>query len=512
MTSHHRAFDPASLVPGILAVLAAGAISTTLRAQQPIVFVHGLHSSGESWEPAAARLEQELDVQAIAPTQSWAQPYQFQAIELQNNPQTGGLSQSTIAFGHSNGGVVAREWSKLHGLSGLATIGTPHQGAPLVSHIYDWVNFNDSGRFLDESILSAFGTPHNQHLQWVLGAAMNQGMSWARWFRGYATYQLLYVLGFDVGAPVMTQMRPPSAYLAALNSDGNVSREAQAIPHRVGIVNIPPNYLFGGPIRLMVPPEYADEAAVALHMAGAFLYYYGAYVQGHADVKDPMGFADANEKSLQLMQLGQWINEIELTWCGMVSSAGPGAECLANDSLVPWTSQLYPGAYNALFYGAAHTFETRYSGDAIFWTLHEVMGVQPRQAPQPPPPDNPPDAPPDSPNGSDVLAPFEALYSDNWRTSSNGRFKLYYQSDGNLVALRDEHWAFWATNTGGRSPGTVTMQGDGNLVILDAAGNYVWSTNTWGHNGAYLVVQNDGNLVIYTVEGYPIWASGTNGL
>ena len=509
MTSlHHRALDITyKAFWAFGAALAAVAIPATLHAQQPVVFVHGLHSSGETWRPAIAGVEQQLDVQAFYPTQTWSQPYQHQAAELQNNQQTGGLPPSTIAFGHSNGGVVAREWSKLHGLRGIATIGTPHQGAPFVGHIYDWVNFNDSARILDEGIINAFGTPYNQHLQWVLGAAMNQGISWVRWFRGYATYQLLYVLGFDAASPVMSQMRPPSAYLAALNSDGNVEREAQAVAQRVGIVNVPHNYLFGGPVRLVVPPEYADEAAIALHVAGAVLYYYGAYVQGNADLKDPMGLADASIKANLLMQMGQWINEIELTWCSMVSSTGPaqGSDCTANDSLVPWTSQVYPGAYNAVFYGASHTFETQYSGDAIFWTLHDVMGVESRYVPPPPPPEPPP------PSGDDVLAPYEALYSDNWRVSSNGRFKLYYQSDGNLVALRDERWAFWATNSSGRSPGTVTMQGDGNLVVLDADGNYVWSSNTWGHDGAYLVVQNDGNLVIYTVDGYPIWATGTNG-
>jgi pimeloyl-ACP methyl ester carboxylesterase len=503
MTSlHHRALHV--LFGALGSALAAGAIPAALHAQQPVVFVHGLRSSGEAWDPAAARVERELDVQTVRPTQSWSQPYQHQATELQNNPQTGGLPPSAIAFGHSNGGVVAREWSKLHGLRGLATIGTPHQGAPFVSHIYDWVNFNDSARILDEGILNAFGTPYNQHLQWVLGAAVNQGISWVRWFRGYATYQLMYLLGFDAASPVVSQMRPPSAFLAALNSDGNIAREAHTVAHRVGIVNVPPNYLFGGPVRLIVPPEYADEAAIALHVAGAFLYYYGAYVQGNADLDDPMGLADASEKSNLLMELGQWINEIELTWCSMVSSTGParGGACTANDSLVPWTSQVYPGAYNAVFYGPSHTWETQYSGDAIFWTLHDIMGVQPRQV-SPPPPPSP------GPNGTDVLAPFDTLYPDNWRTSSNGRYKLYYQTGGNLVVLRDEIHAIWATDTG--SPGTVTMQGDGNLVMLDADGNYVWSSNTWGNDGAFLVMQGDGNLVIYTADGRAIWATGTNG-
>jgi hypothetical protein len=278
-------------------------------------------------------------------------------------------------------------------------------------------------------------------------------------------------------------------------------------------VNVPPNYLFGGPLRLIAPPEYADQAALALHAAGAALFYYGAYVQSNADLNDPYGLADAGEKSGFLTQLGQWINEIELTWCSLVSSTGPrnGNNCIENDSLVPYTSQVYPGAMNVAFNGAAHTWETRYSGDAIFWVLHHAMGVQPPSGPPPPPSPPEPEPPPSPPAGDAVLAPFESLYSDQYRISPNGRFMLYYQGDGNLVAYRDGVFPFWSTGTDGTSPGSVAMQGDGNLVLLDSSGNCRWSSNTWGNEGAYLNVQDDGNLVIYRVDGVPIWASGTNG-
>src|SRR5262245_39763044 len=69
----------------------------------------------------------------------------------------------------------------------------------------------------------------------------------------------------------------------------------------------------------------------------------------------------------------------------------------------------------------------------------------------------------------DVLGPYESLYSDQARTSGNGRHTLYFQSDGNLVLARDGA-IVWATGTWAPN-GRVDMQGDGNLVIYDDAWN-----------------------------------------
>jgi pimeloyl-ACP methyl ester carboxylesterase len=492
-------------VINVLAILVAGVLftGTILHAQQPVVFVHGLNSNGATWNEAAARLTQELDVQVFQPTQSWWAAFQQQGAELQNNPDIGGLPAATIAFGHSNGGVVAREWSKLHPLTGLATIGTPHQGTPIVNHMYDWTLFVDNSRYYDNGLVASFDSSwHNQHLHWVLNALLGNGLGWARWFRSYAAYEALAAAGLDPSLPVFSQMSVPSLYLATLNSDENLSRE-QTIPYRVGVLNLPRNFWLGGPLRLLVQPQNADSAGVALHAAAAALFYFGSYVQSNADLDDPFGWLDANEKSNWMIQLGEWINEIDLTWCSLVSSPGRanGSACLPNDSLVSWESQVYPGATTVGFEGAAHTYETRRSGDAIYWVLHYIMGVPPR-APAPPPP---------PPVGDDVLGPFMWLYHDQWRTSNNGRFTLYYQADGNLVIYRDDGVPIWASGTDGTSLGNVTMQGDGNLVITDGEGTPIWSSDTWGNEGAYLIMQGDGNLVIYRPGWVPIWASGTDG-
>ncbi len=90
--------------------------------------------------------------------------------------------------------------------------------------------------------------------------------------------------------------------------------------------------------------------------------------------------------------------------------------------------------------------------------------------------------------------------------SANGRFRLLFQTDGNLVLYDDtERSAPWSSNTAGISAGSALMQTDGNLVVYDAQGRDHWSTGTPGNANAYLVVQPDGNLVVYRPDGGTPW-------
>jgi hypothetical protein len=118
------------------------------------------------------------------------------------------------------------------------------------------------------------------------------------------------------------------------------------------------------------------------------------------------------------------------------------------------------------------------------------------------------DPTPPTPPGSGVLLPGQSLHAGQQVVSTDGRFRLVYQSDGNLV-LYQAGIALWHSHTNGTTPGLAAMQGDGNFVIYNASGVPVWHTSTFGNPGAILAIQNDGNLVIYRADGVPIWASGT---
>ncbi len=106
------------------------------------------------------------------------------------------------------------------------------------------------------------------------------------------------------------------------------------------------------------------------------------------------------------------------------------------------------------------------------------------------------------------LRPNEYLNPGETRPSVDGRFRLEYQWDGNLV-LYMGGTALWSSGTYGRSAGRAIMQDDGNFVVYDAEGRDAWSSATCGNPGAYLVVQSDGNMVVYSAV-WALWASGTD--
>jgi hypothetical protein len=104
------------------------------------------------------------------------------------------------------------------------------------------------------------------------------------------------------------------------------------------------------------------------------------------------------------------------------------------------------------------------------------------------------------------MYPGETLSPGHSLFSSNGQYRLSYQTDGNLVLYRTSDNAVrWATHTHGTVPGVLIMQSDGNLVLYRGTGGAIWSSST-NTGGSHLDVQSDGNLVVYRPNGTPAWA------
>jgi hypothetical protein len=111
---------------------------------------------------------------------------------------------------------------------------------------------------------------------------------------------------------------------------------------------------------------------------------------------------------------------------------------------------------------------------------------------------------------ADRLTGNQQLGRNQGLTSSDGRFTLVMQGDGNLVLYGPGGRARWDTGTWGKQVDHAVMQAaDGNLVLYAPGGGAVWASNTAGNPGASLVVQDDGNLVIYRANGTAAWASNT---
>ncbi len=491
-----------------VAVLSAAAVHAQDR---PVVFLHGLNSDGGTWQSAADRLQQYLAIAAHRPTLR-GPSYGDQANELHS--QLWWLPASTIAVGHSNGGIVSRHWSGLHDVSGILTLSTPHRGAPIFAHVADWINFNLMAFDLIGGVGAAFGATYDD--SWWVYTAIQGVLSLATQGAQDAILQLAGMLALHRWLPIFPEMIPGSGYLSALNSSGNLAREASAVPARVGIVNVAHNFYWGGVFRA-VWPQYGDAIANTLHASAAVLDYYATYLWSSPH---PIDW----QRAQRISNVAWWLWVHEEVWCRTISDPSPSAYsssgyCAENDTLVPTWSQVYPNATNIERRGTpAHVDQTRNMDATLYEALVTFMPVYPRGAVPPQPPQNPPGTPPGSPpNPGPSPGQLDTIYPGQWLgmhqelRSANDRFALVYQADGNLVLYRDDSQPLWASQTAGTSVGQAVMQDDGNFVIYDAHGNGMWHTGTNGNPGAVLTLQEDGNLVVYTASGVPIWSSGTAG-
>ncbi len=109
-----------------------------------------------------------------------------------------------------------------------------------------------------------------------------------------------------------------------------------------------------------------------------------------------------------------------------------------------------------------------------------------------------------------VLNGGEQLTANQFLLSSDQRWKLIMQGDGNLVLYTESDMTpVWASGTVGNPGAFVVMQGDGNLVVYSPSWSPLWASGTVGNPGAHLVMQDDRNAVIYSSSGVALWATGT---
>jgi hypothetical protein len=524
---------PRPLQRGVALVVAALVALPVSAQDRAVVLVHGLASSGASWWDTAARLGAEVRVQPYTPDLQWKQRYPLQAAGLNAQPAIATIPGRPIAIGHSNGGIVSREWSRIRPLDGIVTIGTPHAGAPLMPQFYNWVVFQDSIWWLVTRVTSAFSRTTN--FTWLVFDLFNP-LEWVAGFGWWSVAYLAASLGLNQFLDVANDMRPGSTALRDLNSAYNLARESSTVPVRVGISSIAHNFYWAGPFRAFAP-HLADEAATILYSAIAAFVGASTFIFLRAD---PLDFQSI-EQAESLLALAAHLGSVDPFYCMLVSSVN-GADCVANDGVVPVTSQQYPGAANILLSGGpAHVQQTA-QADVLRDVLVQYLHVAQRPAPPPgtptpvpvpmpdPDPDPDPDPgpaptpspsptpvdpaatepPPGSEPGGNALAAGQRLLPGQTLWSANGLYEFAYQGDGNLVLYDPTGVPLWASGTVGAA-GWVEMQADGVLVIYDAASSLLFHTadETAGHPGAFLLVQDDGNVVVYDASGFPLWHTGT---
>ena len=122
-------------------LVAIALLSAPASAQErPVVFVHGIASSGSSWRDAADRLQARSP---CAPRRLTSVPAPSMKCRPINwSARAGAVGNDVVVIGHSNGGIVARQWSQIRPVSALVTVGTPHRGAPIVPNLASYARVN----------------------------------------------------------------------------------------------------------------------------------------------------------------------------------------------------------------------------------------------------------------------------------------------------------------------------------------------------------------------------------
>lgn len=109
--------------------------------------------------------------------------------------------------------------------------------------------------------------------------------------------------------------------------------------------------------------------------------------------------------------------------------------------------------------------------------------------------------------GSNQLIANQLLRPGQYIESSNTRYVLIMQGDGNLVEYGNGFQPLWSTHTSGNPGAYAVFQGDGNLVIYSSTGRPLWWSGV-RPAASRLLLQDDGNLVNYDAAWRPLWASG----
>ncbi|MGS2716853.1 SpvB/TcaC N-terminal domain-containing protein [Eionea flava] len=118
-----------------------------------------------------------------------------------------------------------------------------------------------------------------------------------------------------------------------------------------------------------------------------------------------------------------------------------------------------------------------------------------------------------SASAKDRLLRGEQLGPDSILESSNCRYRLHMQLDGNLVLRNQHNTPLFDTKTAGQGRSYFEFQSsDRNLVIYRSNGSGAsWAPSpSIAHNtGTQLILQEDGNLVLRRADNSVVWASNT---
>ncbi len=111
---------------------------------------------------------------------------------------------------------------------------------------------------------------------------------------------------------------------------------------------------------------------------------------------------------------------------------------------------------------------------------------------------------------ADTLIVNQSMKPNQHLTSANGKYRLVFQSDGNLVLQRQSDLAqLWTSNTAHQNGKRLVLGADGNLTLQSHSRSPAWTSNTRGSHVNRLTLHNDGSLAMYDTANKQIWSAET---
>jgi hypothetical protein len=267
---------------GLMAVVLGVAGNDAMAQDTAVVFVHGIRTTQDIWNPIVPTITAGLKVQAVRTTTDWVQSVALQMNTLKeylnSNAHTFDQGRRMPFVARSNGGLISRDYSRVYGrVSQLVTVATPHQGAYLANNVNSGVVLITAAAMFDAlySPISFYDQEDAENPA-VLTWANNVMYPIAQMFYGLEMTLCMQV-GFCPTLDVMVDLAEGSDVTdyeyGRLNNETNLAREASgpsAINPRIGLYTevTPEGALFE--VQNFYRPDWMNVqyGAIAAYLAG----------------------------------------------------------------------------------------------------------------------------------------------------------------------------------------------------------------------------------------------------
>jgi hypothetical protein len=356
------------------------------QSRQPVVMMHGVRSEGSTWNVLAPVLGSENPITTVTPTIPWGPPHVVQATQLYAQSLSG-MPDTLLAVAHSNGGLVLRRAIMGHPtlrFRGIATVGSPHLGAPAAENIES----GSMGALVDpitQSIVE-FGlmwgsSPLLDIEDWALWVAMTESaVAIEQWIGN----SVLGFFEFNSNHPVWGGIKPSGTLIQDLNSGSRLAAEVAQIDNRVAIrtrIAVPDRAIF----RTNGSEANAEGKEAQLQGFSFALILIAAAVQDrYCDVYSQHFSLSLCNATWYAQQLSYDLAALQYRYCKRLFyqfvprwdlSLAP---CDESDGVVPFIDQTWASASAVLDVpgGIAHTEQTESNDVAIrFKAFVESNGV-----------------------------------------------------------------------------------------------------------------------------------------